>query len=65
VRDSADLGGKSGGYGYTTKVPLKDLPNGLYVLKVEGRSRLGSGPSADRQVQIRIADQVTGVAVPK
>ena len=34
MRDSADLGGKRGGYGYATRVPLKDLPPGSYVLKV-------------------------------
>jgi VWFA-related protein len=62
VRDSADLEGKSGGYGYVARVPLKDLPTGLYVLKVEARSRLGASPSADRQVQFRIVDQVVGAA---
>ena len=41
VRDSADLGGKRGGYGYTTRMPMKDLALGSYVLKVEAKSRLG------------------------
>ena len=40
VRDSTDLGGKRGGYGYAARVPLKDLALGSYVLKVEARSRL-------------------------
>ena len=40
MRDSTDLGGKRGGYGYTTRVPMKDLALGSYVLKVEARSRL-------------------------
>jgi VWFA-related protein len=56
ARDSADLQGKSGGYGYTTRVPLKDLAPGLYVLKVEARSRLGAGATTDRQVQFRIGE---------
>jgi hypothetical protein len=56
VRDSADLQGKPGGYGFAARVPLSGLPKGLYVLKVEARSRLGDGPSADRQVQFRIAE---------
>ena len=34
----------------------KDLAPGLYVLKVEARSRLGQGPTADRQVQFRIVE---------
>ena len=56
TRDSSDLQGKSGGYGYTTRVPLKGLSPGIYVLKVEARSRLGAGPTADRQVQFRITE---------
>ena len=56
VRDSAELEGKRGGYGYTTRVPLKELPTGIYVLKVEAKSRLGQNAGADRQVQFRIAE---------
>jgi len=56
TRDSSDLQGKSGGYGYSARVPLKGLSPGIYVLKVEARSRLGAGPTADRQVQFRIAE---------
>ena len=55
-RDSSDIQGKSGGYGYTARVPLKGLPTGLYVLKVAARSRLGANPTADRQVQFRITE---------
>jgi len=56
TRDSSELQGKSGGYGYSTRVPLQGMPPGLYVLKVEARSRLGQGPTANRQVQFRIAE---------
>ena len=56
TRDSADLQGKSGGYGYSTRVPLMGLAPGLYVLKVEARSRLGASPTADRQLQFRILE---------
>ena len=41
MRDSSDLAGKRGGYGYTTRIPMKDLALGSYVLKVEAKSRLG------------------------
>jgi hypothetical protein len=58
ARDSSDIQGKSGGYGYTTRVPLMGLPPGIYVLKVEARSRLGAAPTADRQVQFRIAEAI-------
>jgi len=40
-RRSAELGGARGGYGYSAQVPLQDLAPGLYVLRVEARSRLG------------------------
>jgi hypothetical protein len=56
VRDSSELQGKSGGYGYSSRVPLDGLTPGLYVLKVEARSRLGQGPTASRQVQFRIVE---------
>ena len=54
VRDSADLGGKRGGYGYTTRVPLKDLALGSYVLKVEARSRLKDVPPVARELQFTV-----------
>ncbi len=53
-RSSTELGGERGGYGYTARVPLKGLSPGLYVLKVEARSRLGKGTTAMREVQIRV-----------
>ena len=53
-RSSAELGGKTGGFGYATRVPLKGLAPGLYVLKVEARSRLGLSTVATREVQFRI-----------
>jgi VWFA-related protein len=54
VRDSSDLAGKSGGYGYATRVPLKDLALGSYVLKVEARSRLGKTPPVARELQFTV-----------
>jgi len=59
-RDSADLGGKSGGYGYSTKIPMKDLAPGLYVLNVAAKSRLGNGPAAERQVRFSVTPPITG-----
>jgi hypothetical protein len=54
VRDSSELGGQKGGYGYQARIPLKDLAPGRYVLKVEAHSRLGSTPSVSREVQITV-----------
>jgi VWFA-related protein len=54
-RSSSELGGGKGGYGYTARIPLKGLSPGLYVLKVEARSRLGKGTAtASREVQFRV-----------
>jgi hypothetical protein len=53
-RSSTELGGARGGYGYTARIPLKDLAAGLYVLTIEARSSLGGNPPVARDVQIRI-----------
>ena len=60
VRDSTDLGGARGGYGYTTKIPMKDLAPGLYVLKVEAKSRLGNTPVVGRDLRIEVTPPVAG-----
>ncbi len=53
-RSTADLAGKKGGFGYGSAISLKDYPPGLYVLKVEARSRLGNNATASREVQVTI-----------
>ena len=53
-RSTADLAGKPGGFGVGTTLSLADFEPGLYVLKVEARSRLGADVMASREVQIRI-----------
>jgi len=53
-RSSSELQGKKGGYGHTAQIPLKDLSPGLYVLKVEGKSRLGNQPAVAREVPFRV-----------
>ena len=62
VRDSTDLGGKRGGYGYTTRIPLKDLALGSYVLKVEAHSRLGATPPVARELQFTVEAPRTATA---
>jgi VWFA-related protein len=54
-RSTADLGGKKGGFGYGSTIALQDYPPGLYVLRVEARSRLHTDVTASREVQITIA----------
>jgi hypothetical protein len=54
-RASSEIGGSRGGYGYSARVPLGDIPPGSYVLTVEARSRLGKNRTVSRQVPIRVA----------
>lgn len=54
ARDSSELQGRRGGYGYGARVALKDLPPGPYVLTVSARSRLGDTPPVERQVQFTV-----------
>ena len=58
-RSTADLAGKKGGFGYGGAVTLTDYPPGLYVFKVEARSRLGANATTSREVQITIAPPET------
>jgi VWFA-related protein len=53
-RDSSELAGGPGGYGFTTRVPLKDVPPGLYVLRVEGRANIGDRVEAAREIVVRV-----------
>ncbi len=54
-RSSTELQGAQGGYGYTARLPLRTLEPGVYVIRVEGRSRLGDRENTvGRDVQIRV-----------
>ena len=54
-RDSSELQGSSGGYGYMSVLQLRGLSPGLYVIHVEGRSRATAVEAGiGRDIQIRI-----------
>jgi hypothetical protein len=53
-RSSAELSGKSGGFGYVVRIPLRDIPPGLYVLRIEARSTLGKSTPVSRDVQFTV-----------
>jgi len=53
-RDSADLKGSAGGYGFETRIPLKQFAPGLYVLRVEGLARVGDRPTTAREIVFRV-----------
>ncbi len=44
ARESKDLAGARGGFGYLVRVPMQDLVPGRFVLTVEAKSRLGGDP---------------------
>lgn len=52
-RRSEELGGKGGGYGHVSKIPLNFAP-GRYVLRVEAQTLLANGPTAMRELEFRI-----------
>jgi VWFA-related protein len=49
-RDSTEFGGARGGFGYTTRVPLKDLAPGSYVLRLQATPTLANTPGVMREV---------------
>ena len=55
VRNSSEIQGRRGGYGYAARIPMKDLAPGPYVLTVQARSRLDEAPAVERQVQFTVA----------
>ncbi len=56
--DSSELAGGPGGYGFSTRIPLKDVPPGLYVLRVTGKTRVGDQEQAARETIIRVLPPV-------
>jgi hypothetical protein len=54
-RDSSELKGSAGGYGFATRIPLKDVAPGLYVVRVEAQSQVGDRPAVARETVIRVA----------
>jgi VWFA-related protein len=53
-RSSTELQGTSGGYGFTARLPLRDAEPGLYVIHVEGRSRIRQDTVASRDILVRV-----------
>lgn len=54
ARSSAERDANQGAYAYAARIPLAQLPPGLYVLKVEARSRLDAKLSVAREIQFEI-----------
>ncbi len=52
-RSSADLQGKTGGYGYGVRIPLMEFAPGAYVIRIEGRSINNAAAARDVLIRIR------------
>ena len=50
---STELGGNSGGYGFTARLPLAVEP-GAYVIRVEAQSMVGERPTVSREILIHV-----------
>jgi VWFA-related protein len=53
-RDSSELTGSAGGYGFSGRIPLKQIAPGLYVLRVQATSRLGDRPTVAQEIVFRV-----------
>ncbi len=54
MRKSEELQGATGGYGYTTKIPLAGMAPGRYVLRLTAKSMLGNSQPVTREVEFRV-----------
>ena len=54
MRKSEELQGATGGYGYTTKIPLTSFAPGRYVLRLTATSLLGKPEPVTREIEFRI-----------
>ena len=58
--DSSELAGSAGGYGFQTRVPLKNFAPGLYVLRVEAITRIGDRPTTAKEIVFRVSATPAG-----
>jgi VWFA-related protein len=54
-RNSSELSGSAGGYGFQTRIPLKGFAPGLYVLRVEAITQIGDRETTAKEVVFRVA----------
>jgi VWFA-related protein len=54
TRKSEELQGATGGYGYTTTIPLAKLAPGRYVLRLTATSLLGKPEPVTREIEFRV-----------
>ena len=54
ARSTDELHGTPGGFGYSVRIPLTGWTPGLYVLSIDGRSRVGNSRPVSRVIQFRV-----------
>lgn len=54
TRDSADLAGSAGGFGFEARIPLRQFAPGLYVLRVDGTASTNA-PPVSREIVFRVS----------
>jgi hypothetical protein len=64
-RDSSELAGSSGGYGFSKRIPLADIAPGLYVLRVEAVSRIAERPTVSRETLVTVLPAPPGTLTRK
>jgi hypothetical protein len=57
-RNSSELQGSKGGYGYALRIPLNEIAPGAYVLHLQARSSLGNAEGVGRQIRIVVTPPV-------
>jgi VWFA-related protein len=63
-RDSSELKGASGGYGFSARIPLKQMAPGLYVLRIAAIARLGDRPTVEQETVFRVLPAAAAQAPP-
>ena len=53
-RRTEELKGVNGTYGHVATIPLKGVPPGRYVLRVEAKSTLANGAAAAREIELLV-----------
>jgi VWFA-related protein len=53
-RNSSELAGSGGGYGFQARVPLKAITPGLYVLRVEAIAQIGDRNTTSQETVFRV-----------
>jgi VWFA-related protein len=53
-RSTEELHGTAGAFGYSVRIPLTGWTPGLYVLRIDAKSRVGNSTPVSRVIQLRV-----------